>query len=184
MSAVQTAARRLARRCRSPPASAWRGYVVERNMTAFRRAWLLLLTGFAEPVFYLFSIGVGLGALVGDVTTDGGRTVPYAVFVAPALLAASAMNGAISDSTYNVFFKLKYQQLYDALLATPIGPRDIAVGEITWSLMRGSALLGDVPRRRAARRAGAVVVGAARAAGRGAHRPRLRRRSACSPPRS
>ena len=118
-------------------------------MTAFRRAWLLLLSGFVEPVFYLFSIGVGLGALVGDVTTDGGQTVPYAAFVAPALLASSAMNGAVADSTYNVFFKLKYQRLYDAMLATPLGPRDIAVGEITWSLMRGRALLGDVPRRRA-----------------------------------
>lgn len=113
-------------------------FVVARNVTAFRRAWVLLLSGFAEPVFYLFSIGVGLGALVGDVTTDGGTTVPYAVFVAPALLAASAMNGAIADSTFNVFFKLRYQKLYDAMLATPIGPRDVAVGEITWSLMRGA----------------------------------------------
>ena len=89
-------------------------------------------------MFYLFSIGVGLGALVGDVTTDGGMTVPYAAFVAPALLASSAMNGAVADSTFNVFFKLKYQRLYDAMLATPLGPRDVAVGEITWSLMRGA----------------------------------------------
>ncbi len=112
-------------------------YVVARNMTAFRRAWVLLLSGLAEPVFYLFSIGVGLGALVGDVTTDAGTTVSYAAFVAPALLASAAMNGAIADSTYNFFFKLRYQRLYDAVLATPVGPRDIAVGEITWSLMRG-----------------------------------------------
>ncbi|MGL5910805.1 MAG: ABC transporter permease, partial [Phycicoccus sp.] len=113
-------------------------YVVLRNATAFRRAWVLLLSGFAEPVFYLFSLGVGLGALVGPVTTDGGTTVSYAAFVAPALLAASAMNGAIYDSTFNVFFKLRYQKLYDAMLATPVGPRDVAVGEITWSLLRGS----------------------------------------------
>ena len=113
-------------------------HVVGRNMTAFRRAWLLLLSGFVEPVFYLFSLGVGLGALVGDVTTDGGKAVPYAAFVAPALLASSAMNGAIADSTYNVFFKLKYQRLYDAMLATPLGPRAVAVGEITWSLIRGA----------------------------------------------
>jgi lipooligosaccharide transport system permease protein len=112
-------------------------HVVARNMTAFRRAWLLLLSGFVEPIFYLFSIGVGLGALVGDVTTDRGTTVSYAVFVAPALLASSAMNGAVADSTYNVFFKLRYQRLYDALLATPLGPRDLAVGEILWSLLRG-----------------------------------------------
>ena len=48
------------------------------------------------------------------------------------------MNGAVFDSTFNVFFKLRYQRLYDAMLATPVGPRDIAVGEITWSLMRGA----------------------------------------------
>jgi lipooligosaccharide transport system permease protein len=113
-------------------------YVVLRNATAFRRAWLLLLSGFVEPVFYLFSLGVGLGALIGTVTTDGGTVVGYAAFVAPALLAASAMNGAIFDATFNVFFKLRYQHLYDAMLATPIGPRDVAVGEITWSLLRGS----------------------------------------------
>ena len=113
-------------------------FVVARNATAFRRAWVLLLSGFVEPVFYLFSLGVGLGALIGTVTTDEGTVVGYAAFVAPALLAASAMNGAIFDATFNVFFKLRYQHLYDAMLATPIGPRDIAVGEITWSLLRGS----------------------------------------------
>ena len=137
VSAVQTATR-ASRALPFPVGIGLARYVVQRNMTAFRRAWLLLLSGFVEPVFYLFSIGVGLGALVGNVTTDGGSSVPYAVFVAPALLASSAMNGAIADSTYNVFFKLKYQRLYDAMLATPLGPRDVAVGEITWSLMRGS----------------------------------------------
>ena len=78
-------------------------HVVGRNMTAFRRAWLLLLSGFVEPVFYLFSIGVGLGALVGDITTDGGKTVPYAAFVAPALLASSALNGAVISAVWDSF---------------------------------------------------------------------------------
>ena len=134
-------ATRAARAGRSLPFPAGAGlarHVVARNVTAFRRAWLLLLSGFVEPVFYLFSLGVGIGALVDTVTTDGGTTVPYATFVAPALLAASAMNGAVFDSTFNVFFKLRYQRLYDAMLATPVGPRDIAVGEIAWSLMRGA----------------------------------------------
>jgi lipooligosaccharide transport system permease protein len=111
--------------------------LVERNITSFRHGWIALVTGFAEPVFYLFSLGVGIGGLVQTVTTDSGKTVPYAVFVAPALLAASAMNGAVMDSTFNVFFKLRYAKLYDSVLATPMGPRDIAVGEISWSLMRG-----------------------------------------------
>lgn len=113
-------------------------FVVARNYTAFRRAWLIFLSGFAEPVLYLFTLGVGLGALIGTVTSDGGTEVPYAVFVAPAMLATSAMNGAVFDSTFNVFFKLRYAKLYDAMLATPVRPRDIAVGEITWSMMRGA----------------------------------------------
>jgi len=112
--------------------------LVERNIISYRHGWIAIVTGFAEPVFYLFSLGIGLGALVKVVTTDGGRSVPYAYFVAPALLAASAMNGAVFDSTFNVFFKLKFARLYDSVLATPMGPRDVAVGEISWSLMRGA----------------------------------------------
>ena len=54
-----------------------------------------------------------------------------------ALLASSAMNGAVFESTINIFFKLKYGKIYDAVLATPMRPVDIAVGEITWSLIRG-----------------------------------------------
>ncbi len=112
--------------------------LLERNMRAYRRAWLLLLSGFVEPVMYLFGLGIGLGQLVGDVTTDSGRLVPYALFVAPALMASAAMNGAVFDSTFNVFFKLKYSRLYDSVLATPLGPRDVAVGETSWALVRGS----------------------------------------------
>ena len=135
---VLEGATRVSRSLPFPAGAGLARHVVGRNVVAFRRAWLLLLSGFAEPVLYLFSLGVGVGALIGTVTTDGGKTVPYATFVAPALLAASAMNGAVFDSTFNVFFKLRYQRLYDAMLATPLGPRDIAVGEITWSLMRGA----------------------------------------------
>jgi lipooligosaccharide transport system permease protein len=63
--------------------------------------------------------------------------VSYAAFVAPALLAASAMNGAIYESTLNIFFKLRYGKIYDGILATPLQPGDIALGEIAWSLIRG-----------------------------------------------
>jgi lipooligosaccharide transport system permease protein len=111
--------------------------LVERNYLSFRRTWTIIVSGFFEPVFFLFAIGVGIGALVGQIQLGNGESVPYAVFVAPALLAASAMNGAIFDSTSNVFFKLKYARLYESVLATPLGPRDVAVGEITWALLRG-----------------------------------------------
>jgi lipooligosaccharide transport system permease protein len=131
-------ASRVARALPLPAGAGMARKLVERNVMSFRHGWIALLTGFAEPVFYLFSLGVGLGALVVEVRTDAGRTVPYAQFVAPALMASAAMNGAIFDSTFNVFFKLKYARLYDSVLATPLGPRDVAVGEVSWSLIRGT----------------------------------------------
>lgn len=110
--------------------------VVERNLLVMRRGWLIVLSGFFEPLFYLLSIGVGLGALVGAVRV-GGHTLSYREFVAPAMLATSAMNAAIAETTFNVFHKLKFSKIYDAVLNTPVAPGDIAVGEITWSVTRG-----------------------------------------------
>lgn len=112
-------------------------YLVERNARVYRASWLVLVSGFFEPMFYLLSIGVGVAKLVGDVELPGGELVSYTAFIAPAMLASSAMNGAIYDVTFNVFFKLKYQKTYDAMLATPMTTRDIATGEIVWALLRG-----------------------------------------------
>jgi lipooligosaccharide transport system permease protein len=98
----------------------------------YRRTWLTILSGFFEPIFYLFSLGLGLGHFVGHV-----HGVSYAAYIAPALLASSAMNGAVYDATMNVYFKLKYAKLYDSMLATSLGPLDIALGEIGWALIRG-----------------------------------------------
>jgi lipooligosaccharide transport system permease protein len=123
----------------APPLRARRGALrlFERNLLVYRRAWMIILSGFFEPLFYLFAIGVGVGQLVGEVGTAGGDPISYAAFVAPALLGASAMNGAIFESTGNIFFKLRYAKTYDAMLATPMGPRDIAIGEIAWCQARG-----------------------------------------------
>ena len=107
-------------------------HLIERHARAYRHAWLVLVSGIFEPLFYLLSIGVGLGELVGPV---GG--VSFTSFVAPALLASSSMNGAVFDSTFNVFFRLKYAKTYDAALATPMRSGDIALGEIGWALLRG-----------------------------------------------
>ena len=111
--------------------------LVERSLLVNRRAWLAVVSGFCEPVFYLFAMGVGFGKLVGEVTGPGGEPISYVAYVAPALLAASAMNGAVYDATFNIFFKFKYAKLYDAMLATPLGPLDVAIGEIAWALLRG-----------------------------------------------
>ncbi len=112
--------------------------MVERNAMANRRSWMIFVSGLFEPVFYLFAMGVGVAALVGEVEGPGGESIPYGVFVAPALLAVSAMNGGAYESTFNVFAKLKWGRVYDAVLATPMTPRDVAVGELLWALLRGS----------------------------------------------
>ena len=111
--------------------------IVRRNLLVYRSAWVVFLTGFAEPVLYLFSIGVGVGRLVDGFEVNG-RFVAYAAFVAPGMLAASSMNGALIDATFGIFFKLRYDKVYEGVLATPMRPLDIAAGELVWSLLRAS----------------------------------------------
>lgn len=111
--------------------------LVERSVRVSWNSWLMFLSGAAEPFLYLLAFQLGFGKLVTEVAGPDGRPMGYVAFVAPALLATSAMNGAVFESTYNLFFKLRYAKLYDAMLATPIGPLDIALGEIGWAMTRG-----------------------------------------------
>jgi lipooligosaccharide transport system permease protein len=113
--------------------------VTGRNISALQSLyWLMIASGFAEPLLYLLSIGVGVGALIGDVHLPDGSTVGYATFVAPAMLASSAMSGAMTESTFNFFAKMKFTKLYDAVLATPVRPMEIAFGELMWAMARGA----------------------------------------------
>ena len=111
--------------------------LVERSVRVSRAGWAIFVSGAAEPFLYLLAFQLGFGKLVTEVAGPDGRPMGYVAFVAPALLATSAMNGAIFESTYNMFFKLRYAKLYDAMLATPIGPLDVAIGEIGWAMTRG-----------------------------------------------
>jgi lipooligosaccharide transport system permease protein len=112
--------------------------LIERNLYVYRRTWIVIVSGFFEPLFYLLSIGFGLGRLVGNVPGPGGAEIPYQLFIAPALLASSSMNGAITEATLNFFFKLKYQKTFDSILSTPLSVADIALGELGWALIRGA----------------------------------------------
>ncbi len=129
--------------------------LIERNLLVARRTWWIPLSGIAEPVFYLLSIGIGIGKLVGGIPGPRRHHHPLRRPTwPPALLAASAMNGAVYESTFNVYFKLKYAKVYDAVLATPLEATDVARGEITYALIRGAvyaavfvvmmAALGDI----------------------------------------
>jgi lipooligosaccharide transport system permease protein len=114
--------------------------VMERAVKATASSnWLIVLSGFFEPVFYLLAMGIGLGTYIGTIQAPGGQEIPYAAYIAPALLAVAAMNGAIFDSTWNVFFKMNFGKLYDGMLATSLGPFDVALGEIMMALARGLA---------------------------------------------
>jgi lipooligosaccharide transport system permease protein len=111
--------------------------LVERSVRVSRNNWAIFVSGAAEPFLYLLAFQLGFGKLVTEVAGPDGRPMSYVAFVAPALLATSAMNGAVFESTYNLFFRLRYAKLYDAMLATPIGPLDVALGEIGWAMTRG-----------------------------------------------
>jgi len=112
--------------------------VIARGLMATRSTnWLVMVSGFFEPVLFLISMGVGLGAIVGSVQGPDGTTISYAAYIAPALLAVSAMNGAVYDSTWNVFFKMNFAKLYQGMLYTSLGPLDVALGEIFLALLRG-----------------------------------------------
>ncbi len=112
-------------------------HIFERNFMVYRSQWLMLVSGFFEPLFYLLSIGIGLNHLVGNLSV-GSRVVSYATFVAPGMLATSAMNGAMIDSIFNTFFRLRISHAYEAVLATPLDVADVALGELWWALARAA----------------------------------------------
>lgn len=110
--------------------------VFGRNLRVMRYAWIILFSGVVEPVLYLLTVDTGLDPLIGQIDTVAGP-VSYAAFVAPALLAAAAMNAAIAESTFNFYFKLRVERIFDAVLSTPAQPRDVIWGEQMWTTFRG-----------------------------------------------
>lgn len=117
------------------------GRVLHRKYLVYRNSWIAFLTGFLEPVFYLFSIGIGVGKLV-EAFSFHDHAIGYADFVAPGMLAAAAMNGAVFDATFNFFHHLKYDKVFIQWLATPVTTTDIARGEVSWTLVRGGVYSG------------------------------------------
>ena len=81
-----------------------------------------------EPVFYLLAIGYGVGRYVDEM---GG--LPYAVFLAPGIVATTAMNTASFESTFGAFTRMTQQNTYVAILATPCSVADIVAGDILWA---------------------------------------------------
>lgn len=104
--------------------------------TFYRRTWRgSLATSIVNPVFYLAAIGVGLGTLVNkSASTPGG--VEYLAFVAPGVLAATAMQVATTEASWPVLGSIKWTRNYYAMLATPLGIRDVVMGHQLWMVTR------------------------------------------------
>jgi lipooligosaccharide transport system permease protein len=110
--------------------------VVEHNALVFRRLWRGSLTvSFFTPLFFLASMGLGLGGLVNR-GSGGVGGVPYIDFLAPGLLAAVTMQTAAFECTYPLLGKIQWDHIYDAMLATPLVVRDLLIGEIAWVAVR------------------------------------------------
>lgn len=112
--------------------------MVERNLMIYRHTWPLLVAEVFEPVLYLLAFGLGIGALVGNVPGLADAHVRYPEFVAPALLATTAMNGAMNETSFNLFNKLRTSHTYESILTTPMSVRSVALGEVCWALLRGA----------------------------------------------
>jgi lipooligosaccharide transport system permease protein len=112
--------------------------VWRRNAAMYKRTWKWnILPNFFEPVFYLFSIGVGVGGYISEM---GGTS--YLAFLAPGLVCVAAMNGASFEVTYNIYVRLTFEKTYDAMLTTPIEPDDVLTGEVLWAVTRASVYGG------------------------------------------
>jgi lipooligosaccharide transport system permease protein len=111
--------------------------VLEHNLLVYRRTWKgSIFVSFVSPVLFLGAMGFGLGSLIArgpSRTVDG---VSYLVFLAPGLLAATAMQSAWGETTYPILSKILWNRTYEGMLATPIGVLDVLAGEFSWLALR------------------------------------------------
>lgn len=113
--------------------------VWQRNFTVFTKLYKSSLAlNFAEPILYLWAMGLGLGAYVKEI-----NGVPYINFIAPGMIASSAMFAAVYECTYGTFVRMTYQKTFDAILATPVNIYDLVAGELMWGAAK-SVLYGTI----------------------------------------
>jgi lipooligosaccharide transport system permease protein len=113
------------------------GRVFEHRWLQYRRTFRsTVFTSFLSPVLFLTAMGLGLGSYVSSSSIDDIGGVSYLVFLAPGLLAATAMQAASFEATFPIMGGLVWNRIYHAMYATPISPRDIALGNLAWIAAR------------------------------------------------
>ncbi|HVB41813.1 MAG TPA: ABC transporter permease [Streptosporangiaceae bacterium] len=106
-------------------------------LTNYRRTWKgSVYSSVLTPVLFLGAMGLGLGTLVETHGTAGLGGVSYVVFLAPGLMAASAMQTAVGEATYPVFGAVKWLKTYEAAIASPLRPTDLFHGHLLWTTLR------------------------------------------------
>src|SRR5579875_1694969 len=109
-------------------------YVWRRNMKVWLRYWASnLVTNFVEPFVYLLGLGFGLGQYVRAI-----EGVPYATFIAPGIVASSAMFAASFETTFGTYVRLEFQKTFDAIIATPVSVDDVSAGELLYGATKST----------------------------------------------
>ncbi|MGB8952921.1 MAG: ABC transporter permease [Candidatus Aminicenantales bacterium] len=108
-------------------------YVFFRNLVSYKRFVLTtFLASLIQPLFYLITFGIGMGAYIGYF---GGK--PYLYFLVPGVLVSSVMMTATFECLYGTFIKIVHERLYDSLISTPVSAEDAVAGDILWGTFRG-----------------------------------------------
>jgi lipooligosaccharide transport system permease protein len=113
--------------------------VWQRHAKVYTKLYLSSIAlNFVEPVLYLAALGLGLGAYVKEI-----NGVPYINFIAPGIIASSAMFAATYECSYGTYVRMTYQKTFDAILATPVNVNDLIAGEMCWGATK-SVLYGTI----------------------------------------
>lgn len=129
------ALRTAARTSSAPQDAGWRA-VAAHWLAKYRRVWIgTAISSFLTPLLYLAGMGFGMGLLV-DRAAGGIDGVPYVLFVAPGVLAATAIQVAAGETTFSVIGAIKWQPIYEGMLATPLRVRDLVLGHMAYVLVR------------------------------------------------
>jgi len=114
-------------------------HVVVRNWTVYRKDFLANISPtLADPALMMVSLGMGLSPFIGEIAG-----MSYAQYLAPGMIATTALFTAFFDCSYGFYVRLTYESIFKAMLTTPIGVREVIIGEFLWVFLR-AAMMGAV----------------------------------------
>ncbi|MEY4388339.1 MAG: hypothetical protein RLZZ432_58 [Chloroflexota bacterium] len=115
-----------------PHPTRWR-HVAGYMLAVYRREWQgSFFSAFLEPLVVLAGLGIGLGVLVGDRAAEITGGASYVAYIAPALMAGSAMQLGAGEATWPVLARIMWVRIYHAIVATPLNPADVMLGAIAF----------------------------------------------------